>query len=100
MLVTPPTRREFRDGKLRNTLASWSDQVRGVAKAMDVPLVDLNALSAAQAQEMGAEMATKLAQEPPADRGTRGGEGGHDDFPRARPRPNPRRSLATARAGR
>ncbi|HEY0596872.1 MAG TPA: lysophospholipase, partial [Sphingopyxis sp.] len=51
----------------RNTLASWSDQVRAVAKAMDVPLVDLNALSAAQAQEMGPEMATKLAQEPPTD---------------------------------
>ncbi len=65
VLVTPLTRREFKDGQLRNTLASWSDQVRGVAKAMDVPLVDLNALSAAQAQEMGAEMATKLAQEPP-----------------------------------
>lgn len=67
VLVTPLTRREFKDGKLRNTLASWSDQVRGVAKAMDVPLVDLNALSAAQAQVMGAEMATKLAQEPPTD---------------------------------
>jgi lysophospholipase L1-like esterase len=65
VLVTPLTRREFRDGKLRNTLASWSDQVRGVAKGMDVPLVDLNALSAAQAQEMGPEMATKLAQVPP-----------------------------------
>ncbi len=67
VLVTPLTRREFRDGKLRNTLASWSGQVRGVAKAMDVPLVDLNALSAAQAEEMGAEMSTKLAQEPPTD---------------------------------
>ena len=65
LLVTPLTRREFRDGKLKNTLASWSDQIRGVAKALDVPLVDLNALSAAQAQDMGAEMATKLAQEPP-----------------------------------
>lgn len=65
VLVTPLTRREFKDGKLRNTLASWSDQVRGVAKATGVPLVDLNALSAAQTQEMGAEMATKLAQEPP-----------------------------------
>ena len=65
VLVTPLTRREFRDGKLKNTLASWSDQIRGVAKAMDVPLVDLNALSAAQTQEMGAETATKLAQEPP-----------------------------------
>ncbi|WP_439568995.1 rhamnogalacturonan acetylesterase [Sphingopyxis sp.] len=65
VLVTPLTRREFKDGKLKNTLASWSDQVRGVARAMDVPLVDLNALSAAQAEEMGAELATKLAQEPP-----------------------------------
>lgn len=65
VLVTPLTRREFRDGKLRNTLASWSDQVRGVAKAMDVPLVDLNALSAAQTEEMGPEIATKLAQVPP-----------------------------------
>lgn len=67
VLVTPLTRREFKAGQLRNTLASWSDQVRGVAKAMNVPLVDLNALSAAQVQEMGAEMATKLAQEPPTD---------------------------------
>ena len=65
VLVTPLTRREFRDGKLKNTLASWSDQIRAVAKAMDVPLVDLNALSAAQTQEMGAETATKLAQVPP-----------------------------------
>lgn len=67
VLVTPLTRREFRGGKLRNTLVSWSDGVRGVAKAMNVPLVDLNALSAAQAQEMGAEMSTKLAQVPPTD---------------------------------
>jgi len=65
VLVTPLTRREFKDGKLKNSLASWSDQVRGVAKAMEVPLVDLNALSARQAQEMGAETATKLAQEAP-----------------------------------
>lgn len=65
VLVTPLTRREFRDGKLRNTLVSWSDRIRGVAKAMEVPLVDLNALSAAQTQAMGAETATKLAQEPP-----------------------------------
>lgn len=67
VLVTPLVRREFRGGKLRNTLASWSDQVRGVAKAMDVPLVDLNALSAKQVEEMGSEMATQMAQEPPSD---------------------------------
>jgi lysophospholipase L1-like esterase len=66
VLVTPLTRREFADGRLRNTLASWSDQVRSVAKALDVPLVDLNALSAAEVEEMGAEDATRLAQEPPS----------------------------------
>lgn len=65
VLVTPLTRREFRDGKLHNTLASWSDQVRAVAKAEGVALVDLNALSAAQTQKMGAETATQLAQVPP-----------------------------------
>jgi lysophospholipase L1-like esterase len=66
VLVTPLTRREFRDGKLHNTLASWSDQVRAVAKAEGVALVDLNALSAAQTQKMGAETATQLAQVPPS----------------------------------
>lgn len=67
VLVTPLTRREFRDGKLRNRLESWSDQVRGVARALDVPLVDLNALSAAQVQKMGPETSTMLAQVPPTD---------------------------------
>lgn len=66
VLVTPLVRREFRDGRLHNTLASWSDEVRDVAKAMDVPLVDLNALSAKQVEELGPEMATKMAQEPPS----------------------------------
>jgi lysophospholipase L1-like esterase len=66
VLVTPLTRREFRDGKLHNTLASWSDQVRAVAKAEGVALVDLNALSAAQTQKMGPETATQLAQVPPS----------------------------------
>lgn len=65
VLVTPLTRREFRDGKLHNTLESWSDQVRAVARAEGVALIDLNALSAAQTQKMGAETATQLAQEPP-----------------------------------
>jgi lysophospholipase L1-like esterase len=67
VLITPLTRREFRDGKLRNTLESWSDQVRRVAGALDVPLVDLNALSAAQVRKMGPETSTMLAQTPPTD---------------------------------
>lgn len=67
ILVTPLTRREFVDGKLQNSLASWSQEVRGVAQREGVALVDLNALSAARTQAMGAEMATALAQVPPND---------------------------------
>jgi lysophospholipase L1-like esterase len=68
VLLTPLTRREFRQGQLRNTLVEWSDEVRRVAAELDVPLVDLNAISAAQTQKMGAETATQLAQEPPSDK--------------------------------
>lgn len=66
VLVTPLTRREFRDGKLRNTLASWSEEVRKVATATKTPLVDLNARSAAIAERMGAVESMVFAQEPPS----------------------------------
>ena len=65
VLVTPLSRREFKDGVLQNTLASWSDQVRAVAREMSVPLIDLNARSAQAAQELGPVAAMKLAQAPP-----------------------------------
>lgn len=65
VLVTPLTRREFRDGKLNNTLASWSDQVRKVAQELQVPLIDLNAQSAEEVQKLGPVAAMDLAQVPP-----------------------------------
>ncbi|NWK96307.1 lysophospholipase [Sphingobium lactosutens] len=65
VLLTPLTRREFRQGKLLNTLAPWSARVREVAGALKVPLVDLNAASAAAVQRMGAEQAMTLAQAEP-----------------------------------
>lgn len=65
VLVTPLTRREFRHGKLVNTLAPWADEVRRVAQGTGTPLVDLNADSAALVQKMGAARATKLAMVPP-----------------------------------
>ncbi|MFA6114101.1 MAG: rhamnogalacturonan acetylesterase [Sphingomonas sp.] len=65
VLVTPLSRREFRDGKLQNTLVPWSDEVRKVASAMQVPLIDLNRDSAAVVQKLGAADATELAQAPP-----------------------------------
>lgn len=65
VLLTPLTRREFRNGRLANTLEPWAAEIRAVAAAMDVPLVDLNADSAAAVQRMGAETAAQLAQVPP-----------------------------------
>ncbi len=65
VLVTPLTRREFVGGKLNNTLEPWAEKVRGVARALKVPLVDLNASSAAAVQQMGAEPAMALAQTAP-----------------------------------
>lgn len=66
ILVTPLARREFRDGKLENTLASWSGQVRKVAKELQVPLIDLNAKSAQAVQELGPVAAMDWAQAPPS----------------------------------
>ena len=70
VLLTPLTRREFKGGRLDNTLEPWSAEVRKVATAAKVPLVDLNASSAALVQELGAEGAMAFAQVPPtADEG-------------------------------
>lgn len=65
VLVTPLTRRQFKDGKLDNTLESWSEEVRKVAAATQTPLVDLNRRSAAVVQKLGAEEAMVLAQAEP-----------------------------------
>ncbi|ATY34775.1 rhamnogalacturonan acetylesterase [Sphingomonas psychrotolerans] len=67
VLLTPLTRREFKDGKLANSLAAWGDEVRKVATAMQVPIVELNRDSARAVEQLGAAEATKLAMAPPAD---------------------------------
>lgn len=66
VLLTPLTRRQFREGKLQNDLEPWAEAVRRVAAEMQVPLVDLNALSAAAVQTMGPVAANRLAQLPPS----------------------------------
>lgn len=66
VLVTPLSRREFRKGELYNTLIPWADQVRAVAKELDVPLIDLNAVSAAAVAKMGPVAALDLAMAPPS----------------------------------
>jgi lysophospholipase L1-like esterase len=66
ILVTPLTRRGFKDGKLENDLGPWAESARKVAVEMNVPLVDLYARSQEAVQAMGAVEAMKLAQKPPS----------------------------------
>jgi pectinesterase len=65
VLVTPLTRRGFRDSALNNDLAPWADAVRRVAQARKVPLLELNGGSAAAVQRMGVAEADVLAMAPP-----------------------------------
>ncbi|MFP5307600.1 MAG: rhamnogalacturonan acetylesterase [Gammaproteobacteria bacterium] len=66
VLITPLSRREFRQGRIHNTLAPWSEQVRIVARELDVPLIDLNAQSVRLAERLGPVGAMALAQLPPS----------------------------------
>jgi lysophospholipase L1-like esterase len=70
VLVTPLTRRTFKDGVLENNLAPWADVIRATAAAQKTPLLDLNAESYAAVQAMGQDEADTLAMVPrPADYG-------------------------------
>jgi len=62
VLVTPLTRRSFRQGYVQDDLAPWAATVRKIAAATGTPLVDLNALSLAAVQAMGPQQANKLAR--------------------------------------
>lgn len=64
ILLTPLTRRSFKDGKLNNDLLAWADATRKVATDKGVQVLDLNALSAAAVQAMGEEEADTLALAP------------------------------------
>ena len=65
ILVTPLTRRQFKDGKLLDDLGPWADAVRKVAAETHTPVVDLHARSQAAVQAMGPVEAMKFAQRPP-----------------------------------
>jgi lysophospholipase L1-like esterase len=65
VLLTPLSRRDFKGGKLNNTLDVWAAEIRKVAAATKTPLVDLNADSAALVQALGPVAAAKLAQAAP-----------------------------------
>jgi len=65
ILVTPLTRRQFKDGKLIDDLGPWAMATRKVAAETGAPLIDLHAASYAAVQAMGAAAATRFAQSPP-----------------------------------
>ena len=66
VLVTPLTRRPFKDGKLDNDLEPWAAAIRQAAAEMHVPLLDLNADSAAAVEAMGPAAADRFAELPEA----------------------------------
>lgn len=65
VLVTPLTRRSFRDGVLENNLKPWADAIEKVALQTQVVLLPLNAESHAAVQAMGEAEADTLAVAPP-----------------------------------
>lgn len=65
ILVTPLTRRGFKDGKLADTLEPWAEAVRHVGAVTATPVVDLHATSTRAVAAMGAVEAAKFAKAPP-----------------------------------
>jgi lysophospholipase L1-like esterase len=70
VLVTPLSRRTFKDGVLQNDLQPWADSTRRVAVAEHVPLLELNADSVKAVQAMGMAEADTLAMAPPPPPGS------------------------------
>ena len=62
VLVTPLTRRGFKQGYVQDDLAPWAATVRRIAATTATPLIELNALSRAAVQAMGPDEANKLAR--------------------------------------
>ncbi len=65
VLVTPLTRRTFKDGVLVQDLKPWAEAVRKVAASSKTPLLDLNADSTAAVAAMGPVEADTFAMAPP-----------------------------------
>ena len=62
VLVTPLTRRYFgKDGRIHSDLAEYSEAMRGVARAMQVPLIDLQRESIAYLDKAGEAEGDRLA---------------------------------------
>jgi len=65
LLITPLTRRTFKDGELSNDLRPWAEMLMKVGAEQGVPVFDLNAVSHAAVAAMGQPGADTLAEAPP-----------------------------------
>ncbi len=65
LLITPLTRRTFKDGQLLNDLRPWAEAVIRVGTELGVPVLDLNASSHAAVQALGQDGADELAEAAP-----------------------------------
>jgi lysophospholipase L1-like esterase len=65
VLITPLTRREFKDGLLQDALSPWAAGVRKAAAHTHAPLLDLASDSVFAVQTMGPVRALDLAVAPP-----------------------------------
>jgi lysophospholipase L1-like esterase len=82
VLVTPLTRRQFKDGQLTpGDVGPRAEAIRQVAKQEKVLLLDLYADSQAAVQKMGASEADTLAQAPPPPEVVAGSNGGNSVTP-------------------
>ncbi len=65
VLLTPLTRRTFKEGVLPNDLRPWAEAILKVGEEQGVPVLDLNAISHAAVAAMGQAAADTLAEAPP-----------------------------------
>lgn len=78
LLITPLTRRTFKEGELPNDLRPWAEAILKVGAEQEVPVLDLNATSHAAVAAMGQAGADTLAEAPPRfDRTHLGPKGAH-----------------------
>ena len=55
VLITPVTRRNFENGRVKADFTAWSEQVRMLSKELGVPLIDLEKLSGSWVERTGEE---------------------------------------------
>lgn len=67
ILVTPLTRRGFKNGRLADTLEPWAQAARAVGARLNAPVVDLHATSTQAVEALGPVEAAKFAKAPPLD---------------------------------